>query len=271
MLPHMSNSSFAINDFLQGLVTQARCIYALVIRDMMMRYGRGNVGFLWVILEPMILTVGVMGIWSLIKPPSEHGIQIVAIVLTGYMPLTLWRHCTNSAVFLFRRNIGLLYHRNISLLDTFISRMILEFTGATAALATVSTLLVAAGIIAPPHDLGVVIAAWALQGGLSFGPALIIATLTEYSEVSERFIQPFQYLMLPLSGTFFMIEWLPTFAQNVIWYNPSVHIYEMFRDGFLGAEVKTHYNVWYPALWSLCLTAVGFLGVDKIRDRIHFG
>jgi capsular polysaccharide transport system permease protein len=270
-MPPSAIECFATGDFSRGLKSQARCIRALIIRDMMMRYGRGNIGFLWVVLEPMILTVGVMAVWSMVKPPFEHGVQIVAIVLTGYMPLTLWRHFTNAAVFIFRRNVGLLYHRNISLLDTFFSRMFLEFVGTTAALTTVSALLFAADIIAPPHDIGLVVAAWSLQGLYSLGTALIIAALTEYSEVAERFIQPFQYLMLPLSGTFFMVEWLPNFAQDIIWYNPSIHIYEMFRNGFFGEGVTTHYAAWYPLAWSLFLVAIGFFGVDAVRDRIHFG
>jgi capsular polysaccharide transport system permease protein len=270
-MPPPAIEYLATGDFSRGLKSQARCIRALIIRDMMMRYGRGNIGFLWVVLEPMILTVGVMAVWSMVKPPFEHGVQIVAIVLTGYMPLTLWRHFTNSAVFIFRRNVGLLYHRNISLLDTFFSRMFLEFVGTTAALTTVSGLLLAADIIAPPHDMRLVVVAWSLQGLYSLGPALIIAALTEYSEVTERFIQPLQYLMLPLSGTFFMVEWLPSFAQDLIWYNPSIHIYEMFRSGFFGEGVTTHYVTWYPLAWSLFLITMGFLAVDAVRDRIHFG
>ena len=48
---------------------------------------------------------------------------IVALVLTGYMPLTLWRHITNAGVFAFRRSIGLLYHRRITLVDTLLARV----------------------------------------------------------------------------------------------------------------------------------------------------
>ena len=44
----------------QRLAMRVRVLEALAVRDMMMRYGRGNLGFLWVLLEPMILTVGVM-------------------------------------------------------------------------------------------------------------------------------------------------------------------------------------------------------------------
>jgi hypothetical protein len=42
-------------DYWKGLKVQARVLNALMIRELMMRYGRGNIGFLWLIVEPMIL------------------------------------------------------------------------------------------------------------------------------------------------------------------------------------------------------------------------
>jgi capsular polysaccharide transport system permease protein len=89
--------------------------------------------------------------------------------------------------------------------------------------------------------------------------------------VWERFIQPYQYLMLPLSGTFFMVDWLPTSAQNLIWFNPTVHCYEMFRAGFFGEEVTTHFTGWYPLVWAVTLVTLGIWGLGRVRDRIHFG
>jgi capsular polysaccharide transport system permease protein len=255
----------------RGLTVQARCIHALMIRDLMMRYGRDNIGFLWVILEPMILTVGVMTIWSVLKPPFEHGVPLILLVFTGYMILTMWRHLLNAGVSLFERNAGLLYHRHISLIDTFISRMLLEFAGTTTALVLVGTVLVDTGLIDPPHDLGIIICAWLTMALLSSSLALNFAVLTEYSMAAEKFIAPFQYFMLPLSGTFFMVEWLPSFAQTIIWYNPTVHCYEMFRAGFFGEEVRTHYSIWYPLVWSLGLMCLGIWGMDKVRNNIHFG
>jgi capsular polysaccharide transport system permease protein len=270
-MPALPTETASLNVFLRGLQVQARCVHALLIRDMMMRFGRDNIGFLWVVLEPMILTAGVMGVWSIIKPPYEHDVRVISLVLTGYMPLTLWRHMTNAGIFVFRRNLGLLYHRNVSLLDVFISRMLLEFAGTTTALTIVTMLVTASGLVDPPRDLGVVVIGWLLMGAYSFGLALCFAVITEYSEVWERFIQPYQYLMLPISGTFFMVDWLPTFAQHIIWFNPSVHCYEMFRAGFFGEEIRTHFSGWYPLMWSLALLATGIWGLSGVRDRINFG
>jgi capsular polysaccharide transport system permease protein len=97
MARQSSIKMFRSDAFVLGLKVQARCLHALMIREMMMRYGRDNLGFLWVFLEPMLLCVGVMLLWTLIHAPFEHGLTVVALVLTGYMPLTLWRHTTTNA------------------------------------------------------------------------------------------------------------------------------------------------------------------------------
>jgi len=257
--------------FLAGLSVQSRIIKALIVRDMMMRYGRANIGFLWVILEPMILTAGVMAMWSMLKSPYEHGLQIVAIVLTGYMPLTLFRHISGAGPNLLARSATLLYHRPISLTDVIISRAILEFCGTTSALIIVYSTLALSGIVSPIQNPGLAACAWLLMGLLSFGLLFLFSILTEYSDTSERFIQPFQYLMLPISGAFFMVDWLPYRAQQLIWFSPTVHCYEMFRAGFFGEAITTHYSWWYPLSWAFALTTVSIINLERVRDRLHMG
>lgn len=259
------------NALSSGLTVQVRAVHALVVREMMMRYGRANIGFLWVVLEPMLLTSGVLILWSALKAPYEHGVQVISLVMTGYMPLTLWRHITQAGVHAFRRSMSLLYHRHITLFDAFIARMILEFAGTTTALVIVYLVLLAAGLVSPVHNPGIVVLGWLSMAALSVGVAACIAVLTEYSEASEKFIQPFQYFMLPLSGSFFMVEWLPYKVQQIALMNPSVHCYEMVRGGLFGEEVVTHYTVWYPALFGVVLFALGIARFDAVRDRLHTG
>lgn len=256
-----------INDF--GLRKQFRIVTALVVREMMMRYGRSNIGFLWVILEPMILTTGVMLIWSLGKSPYEHGLQVVAIVMTGYLPLTLFRHLTNGAVHLYRSNISNLYHRHISLIDLIIAKSLLEFLGTSTAFLVVYSILTLTGIASPIVDITLVLGGWLSMAILSFGFATFIAAVTEMSETTERFIQPLQYLIVPLSGCFFMVEWMPKNVQSLLWYVPFVHCYEMFRAGFFGAGITTHYDWWYPLIWALVFTTTGLLATEKIRDKLN--
>ena len=88
---------------------------------------------------------------------------------------------------------------------------------------------------------------------VSAGVGLIISAATEVYEMTEKFIQPSQYLALPLSGVFFMVDWLPSDFQRLILWNPSIHCFEMFRAGYFGEAVVAHYDPMYLAMWSASL------------------
>jgi capsular polysaccharide transport system permease protein len=216
----------------------------------------------------LTLTVGVMILWSALKPTYQHGIHIVSLVLTGYLPLTLWRHMSQCATYAVRRNAGVLYHRNVTLLDAVFSRFAIEFLGTTTALAFVSTILITSGLVEPIQDYGLVILGWFTMAALSLGFGLVIGAATEYSEVVERILQPLQYFLLPISGCFFMVDWLPTEAQTLALYVPMVHVYEMFRAGFFDEGVRTYYTVEYPLIWALCAVALGVRLLMRVRDRV---
>ena len=252
------------------LATRVDVITALIVRDMMVRYGRHHLGFVWTVLEPMILTTGVMIIWSLIKEPIIHGIPVVVFVLTGYMPLTLWRHLTNPMAKILRANSALLYHRPVSHVDIVIARGVLEFFSTTAALIVIYFIVVTTGLVEPAQDLGLTLAAWLFTGWYFGAMGLALAALTECWEPAEKFIQPVQYLQLPISGVFFMMDWLPDWAQKLLLFNPSVHCFEMFRAGFLGESITTHYDPWYLAAASVTMTVVAAAAVYHARDRIQF-
>lgn len=254
--------------FLSGCAIQWRNIRALVLRDMMMRYGRDNIGFVWVVLEPMILTCGVMVIYS-IMGADKHGVKAVELVLTGYMPLTLWRHLTNNMVNIFRGSTPLLYHRTITLIDILVSRQGLEFLGTSAALMVVWLTLYLSGVVQVPEQPGVMLLSWFAMAWLGIASGAAIAALTEVSETAERFVQPVQYLNIPLSGAFFMVDWLPTWAQKLILWHPMVHCYESFRAGYFGDTVATHYRFSYIAIWAFALTFVGLQLLRRVRSRIQ--
>jgi capsular polysaccharide transport system permease protein len=244
-------------------------IHALIIRDLMVRFGRQHLGFVWTILEPMILTTGVMLVWSMIREPVIHGVPIVAFVLTGYMPLTLWRHLQTPMARILRGNAGLLYHRPVSHADILLARSFLEFFSTTAALVVIYFTVTTTGVIEPAEDPGLAMAAWLFTAWYFGAMGLAIAAATEYWEPAEKFIQPAQYLQLPLSGVFFMVDWMPDYAQKLLLLNPSVHCFEMFRAGFFGDTVTTHYDPLYIAAWSVAMTVIAAAATYHVRDRIQ--
>lgn len=258
-----------MTSYLDAVKQRVRIARALVIRDMMMRFGRGNIGFAWVVLEPMILAGGVMVIWSLTMGGGKTGFGVTALVLTGYLPLTLWRNLTNGMIGIFRRTAPLLYHRVISLFDILLARQLLDTAGATLALLVLYFVLAAGGWISEVARLDLMIVGWLLMAWLACATGGIIAVATELWESADKIVQPFQYLMIPISGAFFMVEWLPPDFQRLVLINPTVHCYELFRAGFFGDQITAYYSISYVCEIAFVLTFLSVLCVEKVRPHVR--
>jgi len=259
-----------MSEFLTGLRIQSRGVNALMIRELMMRYGRGNIGFLWLVLEPMILCAGVIAVRWMIQAHEERGVPLVALILSGYMPLTLWRHITNRSINILRANVAVLYHRGLTVLDVFMTIMMLEFIGCTFAYLINYFALLVIGAIDPVWDWGYIIEGWCLMGILALGFSAFIAVLTEQYEPAHRFIAPIQYLLLPVSGFLYLANWLPDSTRKIALWIPLLHCFEITRHGFFGETVPTYGVAAYPLIIGIAFLGIYLPKFEKVRDIIPF-
>jgi capsular polysaccharide transport system permease protein len=240
---------------------QARVIWALVLRELQTRYGRENIGFLWVVGEPILFCSGVAIVWTMIRPAHEHGLPVTAFVITGYVPLTMWRHCIGRAMKAFESNGALLFHRQVTPLDIILARVLLEVVGTLIAGGLVSGAAILMGFMDPPKDVGLLYLGLLLHALFSLACALLIASLSERSDVLEKFLSAAMYLSLPLSGAFVMASWLPENARWIVLLSPSAQNVEMIRGGQFGPGSHPVYDITYTVsciavmlLWGVSLT-----------------
>jgi len=261
--------SLSSTSLLQSLAIQRRVIGALLMREVITRFGRENIGVLWLIVEPMTFTLGVTAFWTLTQRTHGLSLPIAAFAITGYSSVLVWRntvsHC-NSAV---QQNINLLYHRNVRLLDVFLTRIVLEIAGATASFAALSFFFCAIEWITPPVDLLLVIAGWLMLAWFGAALALLIGAASTYSELVDRIWHPGSYLLFPLSGAAFMVDWLPPAAQQAALILPMVHGVEMVREGFFGQFVHTHHDAGYMASVNLVLTLSALLLLRDAATKVE--
>src|SRR5450759_988905 len=78
--------------FFQMLAVQRRVLHALMMRELITRFGRDNLGVLWLVGEPMIFTLGVATLWTASGMNHGAGIPIVAFAVTGYSSVLMWRN-----------------------------------------------------------------------------------------------------------------------------------------------------------------------------------
>lgn len=255
--------------FLQSLKTQGRVVGALLMREVITRYGRHNIGFLWLFLEPMLFTLGVTSIWTLMNFTHSTNIPIAAFAVTGYSSILLWRNCSGRVVKAIEANLSLMYHRNVRVLDIFAARLILEIAGATTSLIVLTLMFTAIGWMSLPVDILTVVSGWLLLSWFAFGLSLVIGAVSERSELIERVWHIITYLLFPLSGAAFMVDWLPKNAQTILLWMPMVHGTEMLRHGYFGTLVRTYENPAYLVLFNATLTLVGLALVKETSQMVE--
>ena len=251
-----------------SLKIQCRVIGALLLREVITRYGRHGLGLLWLILEPMLFTLAITALWYFSRANTVSNIPIVAFAITGYSSILLWRNMANRSSKAMESNLPLMYHRNVKVIDIFLSRAILEWVGATTALALLSIFFIGINMMSPPYDIIFVIEGWLLLSWFAIALGLIVGSISSRSETFERVWPIISFLMFPISGAFFMIHWLPETAKHFILWIPMVHGVEMVRCGFFGNLTPTYGD---PAYLSLVNLLMMFIGLALVRAESRRG
>jgi ABC-type polysaccharide/polyol phosphate export permease len=235
-----------------------RVIGALLIREMLTRYGRNNIGFLWLFAEPMLFTLVLTAFWTATRSIHGSSIPIVAFALTGYLSLLLWRNMPNRCINALQANMSLLYHRQVTITDIYYARIILEMMAATTALIVLFIAFFALEWMNPPEDVLQVLGGWFLLAWFGAGLALTIGGLSEKWDVVGKLWPSVSFILLPISGVAFLADALPPKVRDVMLWLPMLNALEFLREGWFGSAIKAHYSIPYVLLFNALLTFIGF-------------
>lgn len=260
---HSSGLSLA-----QSWRVERRVLWALLLRESMTRYGRHNIGFLWIFFEPMLFTLGVTALWTATKSFHGTSLPIVAFAVTGYSSVLLWRNMPARCIRALEPNLALLYHRNVRPLDIYLSRLMLEAAGATMSFVFLSLFFSFIGWLELPEDVLEVMLGWVMLGWFGMSLALLLGALSEHYESVEKFWHPTAYILFPLSGAAFLVDALPVAAQHFVLYLPMVHGVEILREGYFGSRIVAHYDISYMAVCNTVLTALGLAQVRRVSRTV---
>jgi ABC-type polysaccharide/polyol phosphate export permease len=252
----------------RSFAIQRRVIGALLMREVITRYGRHNIGFLWLFVEPMIFTLGVMGLWQLSGAGHGHGISPAAFAITGYSSVLLWRNIANRSAHCVEPNLALMNHRNVRLGDILLARASLELVGCTASFLALGILFAVCDWMPAPEAVLPIITGWVMLFWFGTSLGTLLASLSAYSDIVEKIWHPLTYLLFPLSGAVFLVEWLPPQFRDFVLWIPMVHGVELVRHGFFGSAVHSHYDLVYFGLVNLFLTLFALVLLRLAGRRI---
>lgn len=249
---------------------RSRSVLALMLREMSTRYGRSPGGYAWTILEPvggvaMLILILVVGLR--IRNPSL-GINFPIFYATGVLSLLFYQRISGAVAGAITFSRSLLAYPGVSFIDTLLARFLVQ-----AITGLVVMYLVFGGILLLFEtrtllDLPRILLAVAMSGAVGLGIGCLNAYLFPTFPLWESFWSILTFPLFLVSGIFFIYEDLPPVGQQVLWYNPLIHITGQMRAGFYPTYDPTYISAAYVFAVGLVPMALGLMLLRRHHKRI---
>ncbi|MFY0728101.1 ABC transporter permease [Pseudomonas sp. NFX15] len=243
-------------------------IFALVLREARSRFGDRRMGASWTLLEPIAHLLILSVAFSLIRGSTVAGIDYPVFVLVGLAPFLLFRNTALRLMNSPKENRSLFAYKQIKPLDTYIARVLVEFSISASAYAILVFGFAWYGFdmsIKAPIEWMLTI----LLGVLfSFGLGMLLSLIAHAMPSSALFLRMMFFPLYFLSGVLIPAAYLPHAMLPVLLLNPFLHLLELIRG-----EIFPHYvtvdgiSVHYVIAFTLVLLFVS-LGTYRVR-RLH--
>lgn len=248
---------------LDNLKVQYQVVRALMLRQILLRWGRNNLGYLWLFLEPLIMIAVIAGFVALVNQhgfeKAHNGIEVLAFLFLGVSSAWTWRMISHKCGGAFSGNIPLLEHRYIRPLDLFLAAAVIEILGVSTAFLVIYIFLMFIGLLTLPQNLPLLIMAWVLMCwfGLAFG--VFFGALSGAFDFVDFAMRGVNVLFYITSGVFFAVVWLPPEYRDIALINPMIHGTEMLRHAYYGDKLETFESPAYLIAWNIGLTFLALL------------
>lgn len=248
---------------------QIRVLGAMMLREIHARYGRSNVGFLWLIIEPLLLASVITLLHSVTMGHSEGGMQPYPFTVIGYCFVIIFRNNFSRSESALTSNPSVLYHAQVTPTDIVLARMTADTFGIIVAF----LVLLGGGILFdlaqwPARPLYLFLAAAEITVW-TFGLSMATAAYCVKYHVLGRLVHPIAYFMFPLSGAFFTLDFLPFWAREYMAWNPLMLMFETARYGQFQSASAHYIDHAYVILNCAISLFLGLLAVRRVRPFIH--
>ncbi len=222
---------------------QRAVVFALFLRELRTRFGQHKLGYVWVVLEPLMHVGMLLLIFGMLSSRTMPGISFPVFLATGVAPWMLFSNVMSRCMVAVSSNQGLMGFSPVKPIDTVVTRILVElvmFLAMSLVLTGIAWWLGHPVEYADPLLLVGLIVSLALFAG-SLGIMLAIASQRQpdVAKFLPMLIRPLYFV----SGIFFMLAPLPTHLQELALLNPLAHWLDLIR-----VAVFTHYP---PATGSL--------------------
>lgn len=251
-------------------VAALRSITALVVREMSTRYGRRPGGYLWALLEPAGMIILLSFAWSLLARSPSLGTSYILFKGTGFLILQMFTSLGNTIGHAITFSRPLLFFPRVTWLDALLARFALNMLVSLCVMTIILTAIMVYEDIRTVLDwnrIGVAVFLTALMG---FGVGCLNCYLFTRFPVWQNIWAILTRPLFLISGVIVVYEDLPQLAQQVLWFNPLLHLTGIMRDGFYPIYTPQYISLVYIGMWITIPMVIGLLLLRQFhRDLLN--
>jgi len=237
----------------------ARAVVALMLREMTTTYGRNPGGYIWAVLQPTAMIVILTLAFSLMLRSPALGTSFLLFYASGFLALRMFQDVCQPVTNAISFNQSLLAYPRVTYVDTICARLTLAVLTQIMVSTAVLTGVIIYDDIKVSLEFGPIVEAYALAVLLAAGVGTFNSYMTVAFPVYKTIWNILTRPLLLVSGIFYIYEGLPLFAQNLIWFNPLIHLTALARTGFYSTYSPTFISIPYVVFFAMVPMFFGFL------------
>lgn len=211
--------------------TALRSLRLLTVRDLKVRYSTSLLGYLWSILDPLIMSLIYWFIFTQLMSRSLGEAPYIVFLLCAMLPWVWFNGAIGDSTRAFLRDVKLV--RSVSLPRwVWVARIVcskgIEFLLSLPVLAVFAIFSGAElNWMIVLYPLGIV-----LMAALVLGLGLLVAPLVVFFRDLERATKLVLRVLFYASPIIYGVGDLPSAAAPLAWANPLSGVFSLFRAGF---------------------------------------
>lgn len=240
-----------------------RIIVALVLREMATTYGKSAGGYIWAVIEPILGIALLSLLFSMTFNSPALGSNFPLFYATGFLPFTMFNGLAAKVALSIRFSRPFLAYPSVTFIDTMIARALLTTLTNVAVIAIVITGIFIIYQIPLVIDMAAIFESLVLIALLGVGVGTTNCYLMTAFPVWERTWHIITRPLFLVSGVLFLYDFMPTQAQQFLWYNPLLHCIGLMRRGIYPTYEAAYINMEYVVGVSVVLLVFGLLMLKR--------
>ena len=232
----------------KGFRNQLVVIDALLFRELLTKKSYSYLGFIGVIIEPLIITFIYLIILNLIRINVDTGLNKILFFGTGILIFSFFISIFSRSLNAIKANRNLFYYKRVKPIDTVIARTFIEIILLATVYTIILTLVFYVNNKIILDNLPLLLLAFILVTLLAFSVGLIGMIIGSKFENINSWIPVLSRPLFFTSGSLYSINVIPIDFRKFILWNPLIHAIELARNSLdnnyrLNEQISLNYLV----------------------------